>query len=307
MARAGAFAGVDVVLTWHPSDRNQASLATSQANISARFRFHGVASHAAIAPEMGRSALDGLLLFNHAVEMLREHVPEGTRMHYIISNGGAAPNIVPDFAEDFLYLRFPGMVALDGIWQRILKAAEGSATATETKFSLQLVNSVYNVLPNDTLAALAERQLQKLGGFKYTDQEQRFAEEIRKTVSQPGLPSIDAASHVDPMGQGRSDNSTDFADISWQFPSTEFSAATMVPGIPLHSWQATACAGTSIGRKGMVLAAKTLFGMAQELYQKPELLMQAKQDFDRRRSGHTYSSRLPADARPPFDYRKATR
>ena len=161
MVRAGVFKDADSVLVWHPGDSNNASLRTSMANITGRFRFHGTAAHASAHPEMGRSALDALLLFNHAIELMREHVPESTRIHYIITKGGDAPNIVPDLAEDYLYLRYPGMITLDGIWKRILKAGEGAAMATETRFELELVNSVYNVLPNDTLAALADRQVQK--------------------------------------------------------------------------------------------------------------------------------------------------
>ena len=302
MIRAGAFKNVDAVLAWHPSDENGASLKTSQANIAARFRFHGKAAHAAIAPEMGRSALDGLLLFSHAIELMREHVPEATRIHYVITKGGDAPNIVPDIAESYLYLRYPGMVILDGIWTRILKAAEGAAMATETKFELELVNSVYNTLPNDTLAALADKQLHRLGGIRYTPEETRFAEQLRKSLT-GDLPPIDNAMSIAKPENGHGNNSTDLADVSWTVPTTEVSIATNVPGAPLHSWQSTACAGSSIGRQGMVLAAKTLTLMAINLYETPAQLEAARKDFDKRRAGHAYRSRLPQDAKPPLTYR----
>lgn len=302
MIRAGAFNNVDAVLAWHPSDENGASLKTSQANITARFRFRGKASHAAIAPEMGRSALDGLLLFSHAIELMREHIPEATRIHYVITKGGDAPNIVPDLAESYLYLRYPGMVTLDGIWARIQKAAEGAAMATETKFELELVNSVYNTLPNDTLAALANKQLHRIGGIRYSPDETLFAEQIRKSLT-GALPPIDNAMNIAKLEGGHSGGSTDLADVSWSVPTTEVSIATNVPGAPLHSWQSTACAGSSIGRKGMVLAAKTLTLMAIDLYEVPTQLEAVRKDFDKRRAGHVYHSRLPEDAKPPFTYR----
>jgi len=120
MLRAGAFSDVDTVLTWHPSDRNQAGLGSSLANISAKFRFYGKASHAASAPERGRSALDAVMLAAHAIDLMREHIPQATRLHYIVSNGGGAPNVVPDYSEIFLYARHPSMPVLDGIWERVI-------------------------------------------------------------------------------------------------------------------------------------------------------------------------------------------
>lgn len=302
MARAGVFNGMDAMLAWHPGDSNGASLKTSQANITAKFRFRGKAAHASLAPEMGRSALDGLLLFSHAVELMREHVPEATRIHYVITNGGAAPNIVPDFAESYLYVRYPDMIVLDGMWKRILKAAEGAAMATETNFQLELVNSVYNILPNDALAALADKSLRRIGGITYTADETRFAETIRKSL-EGNLPPVDQARTIEKATEGHGGGSTDVADVSWIVPTTEFTTATAVPGVPLHSWQSTACSGTSIGRKGMVLAAKTLTLTAIDLYENPELLVAARKDFDKRRAGHTYQSRIPADHQPPLTYR----
>jgi aminobenzoyl-glutamate utilization protein B len=149
MARAGIFQDVDVVLTWHPSDANGASEMSTLAIIAAKFKFHGKPSHAAAAPELGRSALDGLMVMTTAIEFLREHVPESTRIHYIITNGGAAPNIVPEFAELYLYARNPSMPVLDGIWDRIVKCAQAGALATETTVDMELIDSAYNMLPND--------------------------------------------------------------------------------------------------------------------------------------------------------------
>lgn len=304
MVRAGVFKDADSVLVWHPGDSNGASLKTSMANITGRFRFRGTAAHASAHPEMGRSALDGLLLFNHAIEMMREHVPEATRIHYIITKGGEAPNIVPDLAEDYLYLRFPGMVSLDGIWKRILKAAEGAAMATETRFELELVNSVYNMLPNETLATLADKHLRNFGGITYSGEENRFADEIRKSLSpSEDMKPLGSQTAINPIETGHSGGSTDVSDVSWAVPTTEFVTATWVPGVPAHSWQSTACSGMSIGRKGMMLAAKVLAASALDLLEDPALVAAARRDFEKRLAGHSYQSRLPSTAKPPLNYR----
>ena len=165
MIRAGAFKDVDAVLAWHPSDRNQGNVSTTLANITAKVRFRGVAAHAAASPEQGRSALDAVMLFNHALDLMREHIPQDTRVHYIITAGGVAPNIVPDFAEVYVYARHSSMKVLDNVWQRIEKAAAGAALGTETKSEVEILLAVYNMLPNDALAAMYDRHLRVLGGF----------------------------------------------------------------------------------------------------------------------------------------------
>ena len=149
MVRAGLFKDVDVVVSWHPGDRNDASPTSSTANITGKFRFHGIAAHAAAAPERGRSALDAVEAMDNMVNMMREHVPQETRIHYIITRGGAAPNVVPDFAEAYYYARHPNMPILDGIWERIVNAAKGAALGTGTTMDLEITGAVYNVLPND--------------------------------------------------------------------------------------------------------------------------------------------------------------
>jgi aminobenzoyl-glutamate utilization protein B len=303
MIRAGVFADADAILHWHPEDRSIATDTSTLAIISARFRFEGRPAHAAAAPEKGRSALDAAMLMAHAVEMLREHVPSSTRIHYIISNGGDAPNIVPAAAEISLYARHPEMSELDGIWQRIVKCAEAGALATETRMSQIIVNSDYDVLPNDALTRTLFRNLNYVGGVRYTPDEQQFAEAIRKTLAETGLP-LGSQEQIRPLNEYLSIASTDAGDVSWVVPTGWIHAATHVPGVVNHSWQATACAGSSIGRKGMVLAAKTLALTGVELLTDPAQLKAARDSFEQRRAGRTYQSRLPADARPPLDYRK---
>jgi aminobenzoyl-glutamate utilization protein B len=304
MSRAGVFNDCDVVLVWHPGDNNGASLTSSLANINAKFRFYGTASHAAGAPERGRSALDAVLLMAHAVDMLREHVPQTTRLHYIITQGGSAPNVVPDFAEIYVYARHPSMPTLDGIWQRIIKCAEAGALATETQMKFEIIGSVYNLLPNAPLAQLYDRNLRVVGGVKYTPEEREFATKLRQTFSLEGAKELGSEETIQPLRtEEGSGGSTDVGDVSWIVPTAEFRAATYVPGTPGHSWQSTACTGYSIGRKGMLIAAKTLALSALELFQNQSLIEAAKADFNKRRSGFEYRSRIPANQKAPLNYR----
>ena len=303
MARAGAFNDCDVVLAWHPGSGTGASLGTSLANIHAKFKFYGKAAHAAANPDKGRSSLDAVMLTAHAVDMLREHVPQETRIHYVVTNGGEAPNVVPDFSEIWVYARHPEMAMLDNVWSRIVKCAEAGALATETRLETQLVNSVYNLLPNGPLTNLLDRNLRRVGGLRYTAEERAFAERLRTTFPTEGALPLGSEEQIQPVREEFSSGSTDVADVSWIVPTAQFTTATYVPGTPGHSWQSTACAGMSIGRKGMLNAAKTLALSALDLLGDPKLIEAARADFDKRRAGHEYRSRIPASQKPPLNYR----
>ncbi|HYE98198.1 MAG TPA: amidohydrolase [Planctomycetota bacterium] len=303
MVRAGAFKDCDVVLAWHPAGENRASLQSNLANITAKFRYHGRAAHAAGSPEKGRSALDAVALFTHAVDLLREHVPQATRLHYVITNGGSAPNVVPDFAEVYLYARHPEMDALDDVWARVKKCAEAGALATETRLEMELVNSAYNLLPNESLTRLFDRHLKAVGGVEYGAEEQAFAEALRKTFPPGVKAALGLEKIVGPVETGTSFGSTDVGDVSWVVPTAQFRAATFVPGTPGHSWQAVACSGSSAGRKGMVVAAKVLGLAAWELLTTPAEVEKARESFRKASEGRTYRSRLPETQKPPLTYR----
>lgn len=306
MARAGAFDDCDIILAWHPGDRNGTGLQSSLANITAKFRFYGQAAHAASAPDRGRSALDAALLMLHAVDMLREHVPSTTRLHYIITSGGSAPNIVPDFAEVYCYARHPDMPTLDGIWQRIIKCAEAGALATDTQMKYEIVGSVYNLLSNMPLTNLIDRNLRAVGGMEYNAEERTFAEKLRQTFPLAGALELGSETQVQPLRideDAAGFGSTDVGDVSWIVPTAQFTTATYVPGTPGHSWQSTACTGTSIGRKGMVIAAKTLALSTLELFRDQKQIEAAKADFAKRRAGFEYRSRIPAGQKAPLNYR----
>ena len=303
MLRAGLFDDVDAVVTMHPGDRNAASASSNLANISGKFKFKGIAAHAAGAPHRGRSALDGVEAMNAMVNLMREHVPSDTRIHYVITNGGAAPNVVPDFAEAYYYARHNDMRVLDGIWERITNAARGAALGTDTTMELDLTNAVWNVLPNTYLVGLMQQNLRKVGGYEYTPAERQFAESIRKTL-EGELPPIDSANAVFAPEPGVGNASTDLGDVSWRVPTVQVTAATWVPGTPAHSWQAVAAGGTSIGVKGMLVAAKSMSLTAIDLFSEPAHLVKAREEFDKRRGPNfKYTTRV-ADRKPPIDYRK---
>jgi aminobenzoyl-glutamate utilization protein B len=305
MVRAGLFSDVDVAVSWHPGDRNEASPTSSTANITAKFRFHGVAAHAAAAPDRGRSALDAVEAMDYMVNMMREHVPQETRIHYIITRGGAAPNIVPDFAEAYYYARQPNMPILDKIWDRIVDAAKGAALGTGTTMDLEVTGAVYNVLPNEYLSGVMNRNLERVGGFSYTPEEAKFAEEIRKTLTDPPDVAVGSQEKVRPMRSGAvNSSSTDYADVSWNVPAVSMTGATFAPGVAAHSWQATACAGSTIGVKGMMVAAKSMALTTVDLFTDPSHIQKARAEFDQKRGPNfVYKTRL-ADRKPALDYRK---
>src|SRR5579864_2406700 len=301
MIHAGLFKDVDAVLAWHPGDSNRVNMGSMLAINGGRFKFYGVASHAAAGPERGRSALDGAMIMLNAVEFLREHVPQETRIHYIITNGGQAANIVPAYAEVSLMARNPDAATLDGIWERIMNCARAGALASGTRMEFEQGTNYANILPNDTLTGVLGRAMRKSGGYTFTSDEQKFASEMQKTLGGPvKSPAPDKVTADETGGIGSA--STDVGDVSWVVPTAQFTAATFVPGVGAHTWQAAACAGSSVGRKGMVVAARTLALGAMELFENPAEVAAAKDAFETRLAGRKWTTRIPANGKPPLDY-----
>lgn len=303
--RDGRFNDVDTVLHWHAGDRNAVRLSSSLANKSGKFRFHGMAAHAAASPERGRSALDGVEAMDHMVNMLREHVPDTTRIHYVITHGGEAPNVVPAFAEVYYYVRSPSRDIVQDVWSRVEKAAQGAALGTGTTVDWEVTGGVYELLPNETLARAMHANLLTVGGVPYTDAEKDFAAKISRTLY--GKPvAVETAATVlpfDPKSASSGGGSTDVGDVSWAAPTVGLNAATWVPGTPAHSWQAVAAGGTSIGLKGMTVATKTIALTAIDLFTTPELIAKAKAEFAEHRGKDFKYSALVGDRAPPLNYR----
>ena len=309
MVRDGLFNDVDVTLHWHPVNANSANQGTSMANISGKFRFSGQSSHASGAPWAGRSALDGVEIMNVATNYLREHIPDRTRIHYVVTNGGKAPNVVPDFAEVYYYVRNANPKIVVDVMERVKTAADGAAMITGTKVEFEQTGGVYNLLPNDVLGKVMYQSLNSVGGITWTAEETKFAQELAKSLPNGGgdlssvgkvQPYRDADTSGDAGG-----GSTDVADVSWVTPTVGLSTATFVPGSAGHSWQNVAAGGMSIGLKGAALAAKTLSITGAELFSNPELIEQAKAELKQRQGeGFAYKA-MVGDRKPPLDYRKA--
>lgn len=308
MVRDGIFNDTDVVLHWHPGDANAANPSSSLANISGKFRFKGISAHAAAAPERGRSALDGVEAMNDMVNMMREHIPQDTRIHYIITKGGEAPNVVPDFAEVYYYARHKDRSILQNVWKRITKAAEGAALGTETQMELEVIGGVYNLLSVDALSSIMHKNLETVGGFTYTPTEQQFADKISETfgASFGSLPKRGTAQQIAPYSAASllGSASTDVGDVSWMVPTVGLTTATWVPGTAAHSWQAVAAGGTSIGVKGMMVAAKTIALTAIDLYNDPSLVKKAKEEWQELRGENFKYEALLGNRKPALDYRK---
>lgn len=304
MIREGLFNDVDVVIHWHPGSENAVTMDKTLAIISAKFRFHGISSHAAASPERGRSALDAVEAMDNMVNMMREHVPQETRIHYVITNGGKAPNVVPDFSEVFYYVRNPDRVLVQSIFERVVKTSKGAAMGTETTTDYEIISGSYDLLINNTLAVAMQKNLEKVGGVTYTPQEIEFGKKLQSSFDFK-FPSIESAATVkllkpeDDKGKA----STDVGDVSWIVPTVGLNAATWIPGTPAHSWQAVACGGTEIGIKGLMVAAKTMALTAIDLYTDPSLIEKAKDEFKKARGNNFQYKALLGDRKPALNYR----
>ncbi len=304
MVRAGLFSDVDAVMHWHASDVNFAGLDRALANKSAKFRFHGLSAHASGAPEKGRSALDAVEAMDMMANMMREHIPSDARMHYVITNGGSAPNVVPDFAEVYYYVRHIDSETVGAIFERLAKAGEGAALGTGTTMDYEVIGGTHNLLANETLARVMNAKLNEVGGVTYTPEERAFAEKIHATLISPSE-ALGSEAKVQPFDFERPGlGSTDVGDVSWTVPTVGLRTATWVPGTSAHSWQATAADGMSIGYKGMNVASQTLALTGRELFTHPDILARAKAEFETRRGPDFHYEALLGDRQPALDYRK---
>jgi len=305
MVQEGLFKDCDAVLHWHPSSRTSAGDRSSLARVAVKFQFRGRTAHAAGSPEQGRSALDAVELTNHAAELLREHTPEFTRIHHVITSGGEAPNVVPAFAEVYYYIRHPESRVLKPLYDRLELCAKAGALATETELIVRYEGGIREILPNRTLSSVARKRLTELNDIQYTDDEQKFAARLQAHLSEP-LP-LESLSRVEDVDGTLGKGSTDVGDVSWVVPTTGFTTACWVPGTPAHSWQAVASGGTTIGEKGLHLAARTLATAAVDMIRSPELLQRASEEFQQRAGQRRQESLMRPGQKPPLDYRNPPR
>ena len=302
MTRAGLFDDVDVALHWHADSKNSASIRPALANKSAKFRFYGVSAHAAGAPEKGRSSLDAVEAMNNMVNMMREHTTESTRIHYVITQGGKAPNVVPDFAEVYYYARHSTRDEVVNVFDRIVNAAKGAALGTGTTMEYEMIGGTHELLHNEILQQLVHKNLEKIGGYAYTSEEKVFAEKISESL---GVSlNTQYVEGVEPYDKGgKAGGSTDVGDVSFAVPTVGLRAATWVPGTSAHSWQAVAAGGTDIGNKGMMVAAKTLALTAMQLIDNPKIISEAKKEFLQKRGADFNYVPMLGDRKPALNYR----
>ncbi|BDI59653.1 amidohydrolase [Qipengyuania nanhaisediminis] len=303
MTRAGMFDDVDIAIHWHADDQNSAAARTSLANRSAKFRFTGISAHAAGAPERGRSALDGVEAMNMMANMMHEHIPQDARMHYVITSGGNAPNVVPDFAEVFYYVRHPDPSGVEAIWARLEDAARGAAMGTGTEVEWEIIHGNNPLLVNETLARAMHEKLTAVGGVTYTAEEREWAEQLQASLGDAALP-LESAAEIQPYNRSLGYGSTDVGDVSWATPTVGVRTATWVPGTSSHSWQAVAASGHSIGHKGAQVAAKAMALMAVDLFTNPALREAARAEFESARGPYFVYRSLLGDRDPPLDYRR---
>ncbi len=302
MAKAGVFDGLDVCFDWHPGDRNLVSFNTGLALNNFLVTFHGKTAHAAGDPWDGRSALDGVELMDVGVNFLREHVKPEARMHYVIKDGGKAPNVVPDYAQVWYFVRDVDRKSVDQLYQRVLKIAQGAATMTETTYDVNLITGVYNLLRNDALSETLDKNLKLVGTPQFTQEEQTFAKELQKTLGkeQDGL-STKIEKYTDtisdePIGGG----STDVGDVSWIVPVASLRIACWPRHTPGHSWGAVTCTGSSIGLKGMAVTSKVIAASVIDVLMDPSIAERAQTEFKEKTKGFVYKSAIPKEQKPPL-------
>jgi aminobenzoyl-glutamate utilization protein B len=298
MARDGLFNDLDACFDWHPDYQTKADLDGSLSMVDVSVSFTGMAAHAASNPWDGKSALDAAELFTHGINMMREHLKPTARVHYVFSDGGDAPNIVPAHAALWLWIRDTKQASVEQIYERVKKMAEGAAMMAGVQHSIRLITGDYEMLTNVTGCKALHDNLMLLGPITYTKEEIAFAKEMQTSF---GLDTTGINGVVQPFKEIVDDpetGSTDVADVSWCTPDISLIVTTTPDRVPSHSWPVVASGGMSIGHKGMLYAAKAMAFTMLDLYQQPELLAAVRKEFIEKKGDRVFKAMLP-DGPPP--------
>ncbi|MCE5206703.1 MAG: amidohydrolase [Chloroflexi bacterium] len=326
MARAGLFDDLDAAITWHPMSLNMTMGNTNPGETSLlalnsfKVQFTGRAAHAAGNPQQGRSALKAIQLLDTGVQYMREHIPPQARIHSVITNGGGAPNVVPAFAEAWYFIRAPKRDMVNSIYAWIEDIIKGAALMTQTTYEIEFLSGLYELLGNKVLSLNLLENMKKVGDLKFSDEDKAFAREMIESVppqmlqavKQGFLTGVQPGTTAEEIGEylnekpltpvwgltGDMSGSTDVGDVSFITPTGQITATSLPLGIPLHSWQSTACSGSDIGFKSAVYAAKVMALTSLDLFTKPDLLQAAKDEFIKSTGGKKYVSPLPEGAKP---------
>jgi aminobenzoyl-glutamate utilization protein B len=296
MVRDGAFRDTDAVLAWHPDDRNRVVNRTRLAATAVDVEFFGRTAHAAASPWLGRSSLDALVLFDHAMALMREHIQPSARIHRIVSKGGAAANIIPDYAKGQYWLRDATGASVEEMLVRLKKAAEGAAMATETRSQVTLLFGVRDPVPNSALDRVLQKELDRVGAPAFDSSDAEFAIAMQKELQ---FEPSGLATTVMPYRERNGNTaSSDIAEVSAVVPLAELGVATRPLGTAAHHWAQTSCAAHPIGQKGMMVAARVLAASAVDLLADPGLVEAAREDFRKETKGKPYVSPIPPEAKP---------
>jgi len=299
MAREGLFNDLDVCMAWHPEDKTRADVDSSQAIVDFIVEFKGKAAHAAADPWNGRSAVAALEFFTTGINRMREFVKPTVRMHYVIQKGGDVPNVVPEYARVWCWLRDSKRTGVEELLARAKKIAEGAALMAGVESKLTVQSGDYELLVNETGAKLIHANLTWLGPIQYTPEEQEFAKAIQRAtgVEEKGLNGA-----IQPLLPPKPDpegGSTDVGDVSWIVPTLHLSVTTAPEGAPWHAWPVVACGGMSIGHKGLVQAAKALAVTMVDLFEEDKAREAIRAEFKAKSKGEVYKAYVP-DGPPPL-------
>jgi aminobenzoyl-glutamate utilization protein B len=304
MTLDGQFKDLDACLHWHPGTKNRITYLSSKALISAKFTFNGLAAHASGSPEKGRSALDGVELMNVGANYMREHVKETSRIHYVITNGGAQPNVVPATAQVWYFVRANAHEDVERQYDWLQDIAEGAARMSRTKFTVHIDTDCHEIIPNLPLSRVVYRNLQLVGPPQFDEADRELARRLQEPVrTEFGLketkPLNDTIEPLTDKPATPDGGSTDVGDISWHVPTSGLDTVCFPAGSPGHSWQNVASIGSPIGHKGLLVAAKVLALSAVDLLQDNGTLKEAWTDFHDRMKGRPYTTRIPKGQKAP--------
>jgi aminobenzoyl-glutamate utilization protein B len=314
MVREGAFKDADIAISWHPHSFWEVTPPVSLANTRADFIFTGRASHAAVSPHLGRSALDAVELMNVGVNYMREHMPSDARVHYaLLDTGGIAPNVVQAHARVRYSIRAIELADMQALVARVRKIAEGAALMTETKMEMRVISAVSNVLSNTPLEDALQEVLDELGPPHFDAADQAFASDIRDTLTQGDIASLWEQIGMEDTGAALADftvppgvtrkpmiGSTDVGDVSWAVPTVQAHAPTVAIGTPFHTWQVVAQGKTPAAHKGMVQVAKAMAALGARAFTDPAFVAAAKADHAKRTAKHPYVCPIPEGVQPPL-------
>ncbi len=305
MARDGVFDGTDIIISYHPWDFNGVDMSSWLAMTSVKFQFKGRPAHAALAPHAGRSALDAVELMNVAMNFMREHVIQEARIHYVITNGGQAPNVVPPDAEVWYFIRSPRRTQVDEIWKWMQDVAKGAALMTQTTMNYKLLAATWEVLTNKVLGKVGDANIKAIGTAKFTPEDQKFGEEILKslgkevkgeafdtTITAPDFVRTFPDVKVMPA-------STDEGNVNWMIPTVTFRSAVAAKGTPLHTWQNVCQTGSTPAFKGALAASKWMAATALDCLTKPEIISEAWKEHNKYLAETKYYHPIPADLKVP--------